>query len=137
MVAEHITDPVGTVENLRRLTKPGGRVVIYTVFKWAPVSVLARVLPFTIHHPIKRFFWSTQTKDTFPVAYKMNTRTHLKRLFNAAKFEEAYFKYLDDCRTLSRFYLGAYCELLGRHCLQSLNLHYPELSIIGIYERVT
>jgi SAM-dependent methyltransferase len=41
MVAEHITDPRAAVQSLAGLTRPGGRVVIYTVNKWSPVTLLS------------------------------------------------------------------------------------------------
>ena len=74
MVAEHITHPESTVATFARLVAPGGRVVMLTVNKWSPGSVVAAVTPMSVHHRAKKFLWNTREEDTFPVAYKMNTR---------------------------------------------------------------
>jgi SAM-dependent methyltransferase len=102
MVAEHIGDPAAAVASLARITRPGGKVIVFTVNQWTPVSVLAKLIPFRLHHPIKRRLWKTEEKDTFTVAYRMNTRKRLAQLFGAGGFIELYFAYLDDCRTFYR-----------------------------------
>lgn len=136
MVAEHVVEPERLVARLARLTAPGSRVVIYTVNRWSPVSLLSRVVPFWLHHPIKRWAWRTEEKDTFPVAYQMNTRRQLKRLFHASGFRELQFSYLDDCRTLARFAALLHAELSGRRLLRSVGLKYPENCLLGIYGRL-
>src|SRR5947208_2800014 len=82
-----------------RPARPGGKVVAYTVNRWSPVSLAAKAIPFGLHHAFKRALWRTEERDTFPVAYRMNTRGALRRAFGAHGFREAGFAYLDDCRT--------------------------------------
>ena len=136
MVAEHISNPEETARVLAQLVKPGGRVVIYTVNKNAPLAVLARVIPFKLHHAIKRFFWRTEERDTFPVVYAMNTSKELATLFVQAGFREQYFAYLDDCRTFFRFKWLSYLELTCQFALRSLGFRYPENCLMGIYQKV-
>src|SRR5262249_5616582 len=97
MVVEHITEPAATVKALARLTRPGGKVVVYTINQWSPIPLATRLVPFNWHHPIKRLLWETEEKDTFPVSYQMNSRSRLARLFRANGFTEGYFAYLEDC----------------------------------------
>jgi SAM-dependent methyltransferase len=135
MVAEHVTDPEETVASIAALLRPGGRAVIYTVFKWSPGALFAKWVPFRAHHFVKRVLWRVEEKDTFPVANLMNTRGALRRLFAAAGCREAMFHYLDDCRTLGRFRTGHFLELCLWRLLRAFRLHYPELCILGVYER--
>jgi hypothetical protein len=135
MVAEHITEPHTAIPALTRLTRPGGRVIVYTVFKWSPISLLSRFIPFALHHPCKRLLWQTEVQDTFPVVYQMNTRRSLARLFTAAGFCERAFYYLDDCRTFARFRCLNFLELLLYKGLQTFRVHYPEVCLLGVYER--
>ena len=135
MVVEHVERPAAVMEALVRLVKPGGRVVVYTVNKWSPVPVVARVVPFQAHHAFKAFLWRTEERDTFPVAYVMNTRGQLKRLFHGAGFEEMRFSYLDDCRTFARFPILNRAELTLRTLLRKCALPYPENCLLGVYER--
>jgi 2-polyprenyl-3-methyl-5-hydroxy-6-metoxy-1,4-benzoquinol methylase len=136
MVAEHVTQPEQTVARIAELLKPGGRVIVYTVFKWSPAAVLADVVPFGAHHTIKRILWQTEEKDTFPVANLMNTRATLRTLFENQGCRERLFLYLDDCRVFSRFRVTTALELSLWRALHAVGLHYPELCIAGVYEKV-
>ena len=135
MVAEHIADPQSTVASLARLTRPGGYVVVYTVNRRTPVALAARLIPFGLHHSIKRVLWDTEKKDTFPVTYRMNTRRCLSRHLEAAGFEELYFSHLGDCRTFGRFRVPHYLELSLWHALRAVGLRYPENCLLGVYCR--
>lgn len=135
MVAEHVADPDAAVASLARLTRPGGTVVIYTVNKWSPVSLAAKAVPFGLHHAIKRVLWKTEERDTFPVAYQMNTRKVLRRVFEAHGFREASFAYLDDCRTFGRFRVPHALELSLWRVFRRLKMRYPENCLLGVYER--
>lgn len=135
MVAEHIEDPVAAGRALRALCKPGGRVVIYTVWKWSPASVSAAVTPMWVHHGVKRFLFGTEERDTFPVAYKMNTRRTLTRLMAVGGFAEESFRFLDDCRTTNRWQLANRLELSLRTAMRTAKLRYPESNMLAIYRR--
>jgi 2-polyprenyl-3-methyl-5-hydroxy-6-metoxy-1,4-benzoquinol methylase len=135
MVAEHIARPDDAAAALARLTAPGGRVVVYTINVYSPVSVAAWVTPFALHHPVKRALWGTEEKDTFPVVYKMNTRRALARLMSRHGFKEAAFTHLDDCRTFFRFRPLHYVELFGQRACRAAGLPYPENCLLGVYER--
>jgi SAM-dependent methyltransferase len=136
MVAEHIDDPAAAVASLARLTAPGAKVVVYTVNRWSPVALASRAIPFRLHHPIKHALWKTEERDTFPVAYRMNTRRSLARVFRQGGFEERSFAYLDDCRSFGRFRVPNLIELTLWRLLRSLRIRYPENCLLGLYERV-
>lgn len=136
MVAEHITNPVAALGAMHRLLRPGGTLVIYTINKWAPVSVAAWAVPFGLHHPIKKLFWGTEAKDTFSVAYRMNTRRTLRTLAEANGFRETAFRKLDDLATFQRFRPLNYGELISWKACRTVGLTYPENCLLGVYERV-
>jgi SAM-dependent methyltransferase len=136
MVAEHLDRPEAAVASLARLIRPRGAVVVYTVNRWAPVPFATALVPFRLHHAFKRFLWSTEEKDTFPVAYLMNTRARLAALFRASGFREKYFRYLDDCRTFHQFPILNCIELAFWRVLNALGVHYPETCLLGVYERL-
>lgn len=136
MVAEHVADPVGCVSALRRLVRPGGHVVVLTVNKWSPTTIASRLVPFRLHHAIKRVFWGGDERDTFPVVYRMNTRRALRRLFEADGFAEESFHYLDDLSVLARFSATNTCELLAWRLIKHCGLRYPEQCLLGVYRRL-
>ncbi|HSQ55502.1 MAG TPA: methyltransferase domain-containing protein [Gemmata sp.] len=135
MVAEHIDRPEQAVASLARLVKPGGAVVIYTINQWSAISLAAWLTPLWFHHAVKSRLWGTEEKDTFPVAYKMNTRGKLRSLFQAGGFYEESFRYLDDCRTFHQFRLLHHVELTLWQALRAIGWHYPETCLLGVYRR--
>ncbi len=136
MVAEHISDPDKTLRTLKEISCSGSLIVIYTINKWSPVSLITYSTPFWLHHPLKKILWGTEEKDTFPVQYKMNTRKDLQNLFETNGFKEVHFQYLDDCRTFAGFRLLLYAELLLWKCLAALKIRYPENCLLGVYEKL-
>jgi 2-polyprenyl-3-methyl-5-hydroxy-6-metoxy-1,4-benzoquinol methylase len=135
MVVEHVSQPKLFVEALARLVRSAGNVVLFTVNRWAPVSLVSRTLPFNFHHPIKRFFWGGEKEDTFPVHYKMNTRVALKRLFEEAGFVEESFCKLDDLSVFGRYGWINYLDLCVWKALHSLGLSYPENCLLAVYRK--
>jgi SAM-dependent methyltransferase len=136
MVAEHMVNPESVITSLFRLTKSGGKVVVYTVNKWSLIPVITRLVPFNFHHPIKRILWGTEDKDTFPVTYRMNTHRALTRLFERHGFRECHFSYLDDCRTFARFRVMLLMELSFRALLHVWGIMYPENCLLGVYTKL-
>jgi 2-polyprenyl-3-methyl-5-hydroxy-6-metoxy-1,4-benzoquinol methylase len=133
MVAEHITEPAVAIAALRHLLKPGGQVVIYTVYKYAPVSLIASLTPMSVHHAIKAIAWGAEEKDNFPTAYKMNTRSTLRLMFAQVGMTETQFYRLDDTRATSRWRLLNATELLLWRVFNMFGLAYPEHCLLGVY----
>jgi len=135
MVAEHITKPAEALCSLARLTAADGKLVVYTVNRGSPASLAAWAVPFRFHHPVKRLLWGCEKRDTFPVAYRLNTRKALAEQFESAGFRQIFFTYVDDCRTFARFRYLYRLELgLWRLC-KGLGLIYPENCLLGVFER--
>lgn len=133
MVAEHVRDPDTLVTALARLLAPGGRIVIYTVHRWSPVSIMAAITPMWVHHALKGIIWETEQRDTFPVEYRMNTRRDLSRLFAKFGFEEKSYRLLGDCRTFQKWKLTNFLELSVWKLLGMVGLTYPEVCVLATY----
>ncbi|HLU40459.1 MAG TPA: methyltransferase domain-containing protein [Planctomycetota bacterium] len=135
MVAEHVTDPPAVAAAIARALAPGGFAVVYTVDGWSPMPLLTRLAPMRVRHVVKRFLWRTEEKDTFPTAFRMNSRARLRAVLGAAGLEEVAFAWLDDCRTLGRFRAGQWLELCAWRALRALGLRYPERCLLGVYRK--
>lgn len=135
MVAEHIARPRPVVAKLGEVAAPGCLVVIYTPSKYAPASIIASLTPMRVHHLAKKLLWRSQERDTFPVAYKMNSRSTLARLFSGNGFEEVLFRRLDDCRASLRFRYLNFLELSAWTVFRRLGLRYPETCLLGVYRK--
>lgn len=135
MVAEHIADPVRSMSKVAELLKPGGRLVIYTPHKWAPMSLIANTVPFALHHPFKRFLWDTEARDTFATQYKLNTQKDLQRHCGSAGMREEFYERLDDCRITGGFRWLNQLELWARTGARAVGLGYPEACILTVYRK--
>jgi hypothetical protein len=109
------------------------RIVIYTVHRWSPVSVVAWLTPMTVHHALKGLLWQAEERDTFPVEYRMNTRSDLSDVFTKFGFEEKSYRLLGDCRTFQRWKLTNLVELAMWKMFRAVGLHYPELCVLTTY----
>lgn len=134
MVAEHIENPEAIMIKLKELLNPDGVVVIYTINKFSPIPIVTYLTPFSLHYKIKNFFWGGEEKDTFPVAYLMNTRRELSKLFNDHGFLEESFQYLDDLSTFARFKFFSLMELIIWKVINFMGLKYPEHNLLGVYQ---
>jgi 2-polyprenyl-3-methyl-5-hydroxy-6-metoxy-1,4-benzoquinol methylase len=137
MVAEHIQQPEKVIATLRRLIKPGGKVVIYTPSRWSASAVVASMTPHQIHTAAARLLWKAKEEDVFPTAYKMNTRRQLREVFEADGFEETDFRHIADCSILQRFRWLYPLELLGCRLWTLARIPYPESNLLGVYQRTS
>ncbi|NJN05260.1 MAG: class I SAM-dependent methyltransferase [Rhodobacteraceae bacterium] len=135
MVAEHMDRPEDSARSIATLLRAGGKAVVYTVNKWAPASIVSSLVPFRLHHVFKRVLWGTDEKDTFPVAYKLNTRRALRSVFGRQGLEEVIFRRLDDCRSTGNYKMLQYVELTMRGAMSAVRLRYPENCLLGVYEK--
>jgi SAM-dependent methyltransferase len=135
MVVEHVEEPERFVEGLHRLVRPGGVVVVLTVNRWSPISIASRLTPFRLHHPLKTLIWGGEKEDTFPVQYKMNTRTVLRRVFTDRGFREAAFCALDDLAVFAEFRHLSRLELALWRLCRAAGRPFPETCLLGVYVR--
>jgi 2-polyprenyl-3-methyl-5-hydroxy-6-metoxy-1,4-benzoquinol methylase len=135
MVAEHLPAPESTVAAVGRLVRPGGRVVVYTVHRSAPATLASRLLPFTLHSPLKRVIWRTPPGGTFPSFYRLNTPSRLRALFDASGFDERLIEEIADCGTSGQVPGLYHAELLGWRALRAFGLRYPERCLLAVFER--
>jgi hypothetical protein len=113
------------------LLKPSGLAVIYTPYKWAPMSIAASITPFGLHNPLKRVLWNSEARDTFPTQYKLNTRADIDRHAQTAGLQVAYLERLDDCRISNSYRFLNRIELFARRSLRKIRVPYPEACLLA------
>lgn len=81
-VFEHVQDPDRFAEELYRILKPGGWLCARTPNRWGYVGIGARLIPNRLHVSLlRRLSPGRHDVDVFPVAYKLNTPSSLRRYF--------------------------------------------------------
>ncbi len=93
-VMEHITDPPAMYGEMHRLLRPGGHFIFLTGNMWDYSAVIAKMVPNRYHPWIVARTQGRDEEDTFPVAYKTNTRRAVSKYAAEAGFEIESFRYL-------------------------------------------
>jgi SAM-dependent methyltransferase len=83
-VFEHLTDPQAVYYEFARVLRPGGRVVFLTANMWDYGTLVAKMVPNRFHAAIIRRVEGRAEEDTFPTAYRTNTRRDVDRLARTA-----------------------------------------------------
>ena len=95
-VFEHLTDPDAVYVEMARVLRPGGRVVFLTANFWDYGTQVARLVPNRLHGKVVRAVEGRAEEDTFPTAYKTNTRADIERLARGAKLNVERIDYLSQ-----------------------------------------
>lgn len=119
-VFEHLVDPVSVYAEMARVLKPGGSIIFLTANMWDYGTLVARLVPNRFHARIVRTTEGRAEEDTFPTAYKSNTRGDVERLAAAAGMKVAQFEYLSQYPNYllfngALFFLGMCYEKLIYH----------------------
>lgn len=95
-VFEHLTEPDKVYAEFSRVLKPGGKVLFLTANMWDYGTLVARAIPNRFHARIVKRVEGREEEDTFPTAYKTNTRNDVERLARSAGFRVAEYQYLSQ-----------------------------------------
>jgi SAM-dependent methyltransferase len=105
-VVEHIEDPVLTFQELARVVRPGGRVLMNLPNKWDYVSILARLsgrFKSAILKGVVRTGW-----EDFPVWYRCNTRAALEASVECSGWQVEQFRPLPSQPSYLAFFVPFY-----------------------------
>lgn len=95
-VFEHLTDPDAVYAELARVLRPGGRVIFLTANMWDYGTLVARMVPNRFHARIVNKVEGRAEEDTFPTAYRSNTRGQVGRLADRSGLVVESFEYLSQ-----------------------------------------
>jgi SAM-dependent methyltransferase len=110
-VCEHLPDPVRAFNELKRVVKPDGRILIVTPNKYEYFSIISRLLPTKLKELFLSRVFGEDAYDNFPTYYRVNTPRAIRKVAAASRLEieklipiRNYPYYLMFSKTL--FYLG-------------------------------
>jgi SAM-dependent methyltransferase len=119
-VFEHLTDPEPVYREFARILKPGGRILFLTANCWDYGALVARMVPNKHHARVVKLVEGRAEEDTFPTAYKTNSRSEVTRLAAQAGLQVSGFEYLGQYPNYlmfngALFFLGmCYEKLIAR-----------------------
>ncbi|MGH2636086.1 MAG: class I SAM-dependent methyltransferase [Actinomycetota bacterium] len=109
-VFEHLEQPLPTMRELRRVTRPGGHLVIHTPNRFHYVALGAMLTPQNFH----RWYNARRGRselDTFPTRYRANDRRRLQELARRSGYRIERLDLVEPRPTYLDFHPFAY--LLG------------------------
>ena len=95
-VFEHLTDPAAVYLELARVLRPGGRIVFLTANLWDYGTMIARLVPNRHHAKVVKMVEGRAEEDTFPTAYRSNSRSAVNRLAQVTGLRVSQFDYVSQ-----------------------------------------
>lgn len=93
-VMEHVTEPQRAYREMYRVLAPGGSFVFLTANLWDYASIVAMVVPNRWHPWVVERVEGRAPDDVFPIAYKCNTKSVIRRLAADSGFRVKTLDYL-------------------------------------------
>lgn len=102
-VMEHVPDAEGAFREIARVLKPGGRYVFLTPSLYDYGSLVAAMVPNSLHPWIVRRVEGRAEADTFPTQYKSNTKRTVTRLAHSNGLEVEDFRFMGQYPNYLKF----------------------------------
>ena len=95
-VFEHLVEPQAVYAEFARVLRVGGKAIVLTANMWDYGTLAARLVPNRFHGRVVKVVEGRAEEDTFPTAYRTNTRRDVSRLAQGAGLNVVSFEYLSQ-----------------------------------------
>lgn len=119
MVVEHLERPRHVFEEMARVLKPGGRVILHTPNVYSHFVLGSRLLPWHVKRRLMKLLDGREEDEVFPTRYRANSAPRLRSLLTGAGLVE------DWCRMVANDALFARVH----PTLAALELRYIRLTL--------
>ncbi len=90
-VIEHIENPTKLFDELHRVLRPKGIVVILTTNLWSPIIFLPKLIPYRTRKFIMKTLFEVYEEDIFPTYHRFNTLSKAKSISTSFNIEKLIF----------------------------------------------
>jgi len=133
-VFEHLVDPAAVYAEMVRVLRPGGHILFLTANMWDYGTLVARLVPNRFHAKVVNAVEGRDEQDTFPTAYRTNTRAAVERLAAGAGLQVRRFDYLSQYPNYLMF--NGIAFFIGM-CYEKVIARFDALSVLRGWILVT
>lgn len=94
-VFEHLPEPIKAAQEIYRVLKPGGVLIIRTPNHWHYVVLISRITPHWLHTLLREKLQGKHEEDTFKTYYRCNTRHQIKQILKKVSFSLEHFEMVE------------------------------------------
>lgn len=125
---EHLVTPDAVFQEFGRVLRAGGHLVLVTPNAWNYVALAQRIIPGAFQERLARKVYGREEKDTFPVAYRANTKGSLDAKLRDVGLVNEEFHFVGDPSYIAGndllFRLGVWWErIMNRGPLRRMKVH--------------
>jgi SAM-dependent methyltransferase len=135
MVVEHVEHPALLFDEVARVLRPGGRLLLHTPNADGYTTRLTRLVPDRLLAPLAGALSGRAAEDVYPTHYRANTEAQLVGLLNGARWRLDRLEYVESSAQLAHVPPAAAVELAAIRLFRSTRWQRLRACLLVIAER--
>lgn len=130
-VVEHLDNPSICFNEIQRVLKPGGSILIMTTNLCSPIIFLPKILPQKLKLYLQKKIFKVTDSDIFPTFHKLNSKRKFQNISENLEIEK--FEYIQDTNISSMWLFKIF---FGWHLLtKKLKIQHLNSNIITVLRK--
>jgi SAM-dependent methyltransferase len=136
MVVEHVEHPASLFEEIARVLRPGGRLLLHTPNASGYTTRLTRLVPDRLLAPLAGALVGRAPEDVYPTHYRANTEAALTALLNGPRWRLERLEYVESSAQLAHVPPAAAVELTAIRLFRARRWQHLRACLLVTAERL-